>query len=199
MCPRPCDGRRPSSLLAQAPPRVCANTYTLHRPPTAACTKGPGADVGKQEALPFGVSVGVGAHRACDDEDGAKHVHESWRGQRSTRPRRARRDWRSTLYGILGANLLYYLYVLPPVTLTEPGCRRCCGRRGGKVPVSPKKKKKKPPPPPVLRGLYSHCRRWCVPCLSRVCKKGSGRPLRVGLFSINYICQKYKACTSLLG
>ena len=78
--PRPCDGRRPSSLLAQAPPRVCANTYTLHRPPTAACAKGPGADVGKQEALPFGATVvGVGAHRACqrDDEDGPKHVHES--------------------------------------------------------------------------------------------------------------------------
>ena len=76
--PRPCDGRRPSSLLAQAPPRVCANTYTLQTTYSGMHQRA-GADVGKQEALPFGVSVGVGAHRACqrDDEDGAKHVHES--------------------------------------------------------------------------------------------------------------------------
>ena len=32
--PRPCDGRRPSSLLAQAPPGVCANTYIYTLPTT---------------------------------------------------------------------------------------------------------------------------------------------------------------------
>ena len=45
------------------------------------------AQIGKQEALPFGATVvGVGAHRACqrDDEDGAKHVHSSPARRRTT-------------------------------------------------------------------------------------------------------------------
>ena len=88
--PRPCDGRRPSPLLAQAPPGVrqhhpihATDHLQRHAP------KGR-AQIGKQEALPFGASVrasvGVGAHRACqrDDEDGAKHVHDPARRTKHT-------------------------------------------------------------------------------------------------------------------